>query len=259
MVGREFSKDVGYDTLNSSFNDYLQGAWHINLVEFRAGTRGERAMINHKLKAYIADDTIQLHPKGSRAYEMPNHFFVTASSNEEDAAAINNNDQRWGIHEMKVPEYTESERQWIYYSFLLKPRAAAVLRYYFLHVDLKGFHAAGIPPMTEAKREMAAASMPIDMELLTTLFEERGEFFSRDVVLTSDVVAYVHRTLRFISPTRIGRVLAKPPFNGVAKRLRVKDGFYRAVIVRNHQKWDAMPHNEIMDYIRGDDDIDILS
>lgn len=251
LVGREFSVDVGYDALNSSFNDYLQGAWHVNLTEFRASTRGERAMITGKLKAYIADDMIQLHPKGSRAYEMPNHFFVTASSNEEDAAAISNNDKRWGIHEMKVPEYTEAERQWIYYKFLLQPRAAAVLRYYFLHIDLEGFYPAGSAPMTEAKREMAAASMPIDQELLTTMFEERADFFSKDVVLTSDVVNHVHRTLRFISPTRIGRVLAKPPFNGIAKKLRVKECFHRAIIVRNHQKWDAMPHHEIMAHITG--------
>lgn len=259
LVGREFSTDVGYDTLNSGFNDYLQGAWHVNLTEFRAGTRGERTMIHNKLKAYIADDMIQLHPKGSRAYEMPNHFFVTASSNEEDAAAINNNDKRWGIHEMKALEYTESERQWIYHQFLLQPRAAAVLRHYFLHVDLKGFYAAGSPPMTEAKREMAEASMPIDVELLTTMFEERAEFFAKDVLLTSDVVAHVQRTLRFISATRIGRVLAKSPFNGVAKRLRIKDSFYRAIVIRNHKKWETAPHNEIMDHIQGEDDIDIMS
>jgi Bifunctional DNA primase/polymerase, N-terminal/Primase C terminal 2 (PriCT-2)/Family of unknown function (DUF5906) len=260
LVGREFSTDVGYDALNSAFNDYLQGAWHVNLTEFRAGTRGERAMINSKLKAYIADDTVQLHPKGSRAYEMPNHFFVTASSNEEDAAAINNNDQRWGIHEMKMPEYTESERQWIYHQFLLIPRAAAVLRYYFLHINLEGFYAAGSPPMTEAKREMAAASMPIDTEILTTLFEERAEFFAKDVVLTSDVVAYVQRTLRFISATRIGRILAKAPFNGIAKRLRIKDSFHRAIIIRNHQKWDVMRHTDIMEHVQGgDDDLDIMS
>ncbi len=163
---------------------------------------------------------------------------------------------------MKAPEYTESERQWIYHQFLLTPRAAAVLRYYFLQVDLEGFYPAGSPPMTDAHREMAAASMPMDQELLTTMFEERAEFFSRDVVLTSDVVAHVHRTLRFISATRIGRVLAKPPFSGKPKKLRLGDRFYQTIIVRNHQKWDALPHKEIMAHITGGDDnidVDLLS
>lgn len=258
LVGFEFSHDVDYPVLNSDFNDYIIGAWHVNLSEFRAGTRGERTMINNKLKAYIADDVVTAHPKGGRAYTMPNHFFMTASSNDEDAASINNNDRRWGIHEMKVPEFTESERQWIYNQFLLQPRAAAVLRHYFLHIDIKGFYPAGSPPMTEAHKNMAEASMPIDVELLTTMFEEQAGFFARDVVLTSEVVAHVQRTLRFISATRIGRVLAKSPFNGKAKKLRVKDSFYRVVIIRNHQKWDAVPHHEIMDHIQGEDSIDLL-
>lgn len=259
LVGSEFSNDVDYPVLNSDFNDYIIGAWHVNLSEFRAGTRGERTMINNKLKAYIADDVVTAHPKGGRAYTMPNHFFMTASSNDEDAASISNNDRRWGIHEMKVPEFTESERQWVYYQFLLQPRAAAVLRYYFLHIDLEGFYPAGSPPMTEAHRHMAEASMPIDVEMLTTMFEEQAAFFARDIVLTSEVVLHVQRTLRFISSTRIGRVLAKPPFNGIAKKLRVGGKHYRSIIIRNHKKWDVAPHNEIMEHIGGDDDIDIMS
>jgi Bifunctional DNA primase/polymerase, N-terminal/Primase C terminal 2 (PriCT-2)/Family of unknown function (DUF5906) len=261
LVGAEFSADVDYSLLNSDFNDYLQGAWHVNLMEFRAGTRGERAMINSKLKAYIAEDMIPIHPKGGRAYTMPNHFFVTATSNEEDAAAIDGNDERWGVHELKAPRYTQAEDQWIYHEFLnLRARAAAVLRHYFLHISLDGFSATASPPMTEAKRDMAEASTPSDVEMLVTLFEERAEFFVRDVVLMSDVVSYIQRTLRFTSPTRVGRILAKPPFNGRAKKLRVGESCYRVVIVRNHNKWDMTPHHETLNYIRGDnDDIDILA
>jgi Primase C terminal 2 (PriCT-2)/Family of unknown function (DUF5906) len=255
LVGREFSTDVSYDALNSGFNDYLQGAWHVNLIEFRAGTRGERAMMKNKLKAYIADDMVSLHPKGSRAYEMPNHFFVTASSNEEDAAAIDNNDKRWGIHELKALEYTEDERQWIYYQFLLQPRAAAVLRHYFLHVDLTGFYPAGSPPMTDAKREMAAASMPQDVQMLQTLFEEKAEFFARDVVLTRDAVAHVQRTFKYSSAQRIGKLLTKPPFNGRAIQFSADGKTYRAIVFKDHNRWEGAPGREIIAYIN-DDKID---
>jgi len=91
------------------------------------------------------------------------------------------------------------------------------------------------------------------------MFEEQADFFARDVVLTGDVVAHVQRTLRFISATRIGRILAKPPFNGVAKKLRVGDKRYRVVVIRNHEKWEVTPHNEIMNHIEGEDSIDIMS
>jgi len=259
LVGSEFSTDVSYDLLNSSFNDYLQSAWHVNLTEFRAGTRGERTMINNKLKAYIADDRVPFHPKRSAGYSLPNHAFFTATSNEEDAAAIDNNDERWGVSEFKQPKFTEKERQWIYYEFLLLPRAAAVLRYYFLHVNLNGFFAAGGAPMTESKQEMASASMAADEELLQMMFEERADFFDKDIVTVSDVQAHVHRhSIAKSSISRIGHVLAKSPFNGTAIRFRVKDALYRGIIVRNHAKWKGAPGPDIMAHIRGDnEDIDV--
>jgi len=257
LVGPEFSVDVSYDLLNSDFNDYLTNAWHVNLTEFRAGTRGERTLIANKLKAYIADDEVPLHPKGGRAYTMPNHFFVTASSNEEDAAAIDNYDERWGIYEFKHPKYTAAERQWIYHEFLLLPRAAAVLRHYFLHIDLTGFHAAGEAPSTESKREMVAASLAPDLELLTILWEERAEFFAKDVVMTLEVQQYLHRhCVARPSLTRIGQLLAKPPFNGQAKQFRDGEKRYRAVIVKNHDKWANAFGKDVLKHIRGDEPLD---
>lgn len=260
LVGREFSSEASYDVLNTTFNDYVIGAWHVHLTEFRAATRGERGMINNKLKAYIADDMVTAHPKGGRSYTMPNHFFVTASSNEEDAAAIDNNDERWGIHELKVPKYTGSEIKWIYHEFLLTPRSAAVLRHYFLNISLEGFDAAGSAPMTEDKQQMAASSVPADVELLNTMFDEHSEFFERDVVLTSEVAEYVQRRgFRYMSAARIGRILAKEPFNGISKVFRSKKGTFRCVIVRNHSKWMEMPGTEIMSHVNGDDDFDFLA
>lgn len=259
LVGSEYSADVDYPLLTSPHNDYLQGAWHVNLAEFRAGTRGERTMINNKLKNYVADDTVPVHPKGTRGYTMPNHFFVTASSNDEDAASIDNNDERWGVYEFKHPKYTHAERQWIIYEFLLQSRAAAVLRHYFLNYDLTGFHAAGSAPMTESKQEMAAASLPADAELLQVMFEEQAEFFARDVVLTGDVVAHIHRhCIAKPSATRIGRILSKPPFFGTPLRFRVGEKRYRGVVIRNHARWIAATGNEIMDHIGGDDSIDLM-
>lgn len=262
LVGSEYSADVSYEMLNHPHNDYLIGMWHVNLTEFRAGTRGERTMVNNKLKAYIADDMIPLHPKGTKGYTMPNHFFVTASSNEEDAAAIDNNDERWGVHEFKQPKFTDSERKWIYYQFLLLPRAAAVLRHYFLHIDLEGFYPAGSAPMTESKMEMANASLASDVELLQLMWEEQAEFFSRDIVITSEVLAYVHKhsTMR-PSATRVGKILCRNPFNGLATQFRVGERRFRGVIIRNHRKWNGATGRELMDHIEGDSaiEIDLLS
>lgn len=259
-----YSAEVDYPLLKADFNDYLQNAWHVNLTEFRAATHGERSTITNKIKAYIADDTVAIHPKGKAAYTMPNHFFVTASSNHPDAAEIDNNDERWGICEINRPKFTHAETRWIYREFLKTPRAAAVLRHYFLNIDLEGFYPDGSPPMTEAKQEMAKASMPPEVELLQTMFEEQSGVFNRDVVQSSELAEFMRLRFRWMNNTHIGRILSKPPFNGISRVLNVEGKSIRVTIIRNHENWIGLPHRMVMQHINNefdsiDEEVDLLN
>ena len=254
LVGAEYSKEVNSGLLNSDFNDYLLNAWHINLTEFRAGSRGEREAISKKVENWIADDVVSVHPKGLAAYTMPNHFFVTGSSNAEDAAAVTNSDRKWGVHEMHAPQFTEAEQRWIYQEFLLTPRASAVLRHYFLNTDLAGFVASAKAPETQARKEMADASMASDVELLTVAFEQQTEPLANDIVLTQEVTEYVHRHCPAKpSAHRVGRILARKPFNGKATQFWHGTRSYRGVILRNHAKWESATGAQKMACVTGDD------
>jgi hypothetical protein len=259
LVDPQYSCEVNYGLLHSDFNDYLLNAWHVNLAEFRAATRGEREAISKKVESLIADDTIAINPKGSAGWTMPNHVFVTASSNADDAAAISNTDRKWAIHEMHAAQMTVAEQSYIYQEFLLTPRAAGVLRHYFLAVDLTGFAASARAPQTAARQEMVAASISSDVECLQTAFDERADIFDRDIVTASHAVAYVHKhSLMKPNAHRVGRLLAKPPFNGKAIQFRVGERRFQAVIIRNHKAWDGAFGKDIMAHIDGED-IDITA
>lgn len=254
LVGTRYSREVTCALLNSDFNDYLLNSWHVNLTEFRAGSRGERSAIAQKLRAWITDDEIAMHPKGLPAYSMPNHFFITATSNEDDAAAIDNNDRRWAIHEMHAPQFTEAEQEWIYNDFLLTPRAASVLRHYFLNVDLKGFSANAKAPDTAARREMVGASIASDLELLQTAWEQHSEPLNTAVVLIQDITAHVRKNTRAV-PTakRIGRMLCREPFGGRDLQFRAKSAKFRAVALRDKIKWAAASGAALSENISGND------
>jgi Primase C terminal 2 (PriCT-2)/Bifunctional DNA primase/polymerase, N-terminal/Family of unknown function (DUF5906) len=246
LVGQRYSREVTAALLNSDFNDYLLNAWHVNLAEFRADTRGERRTISAKLRAWITDDEIAIHPKGRTAYTMPNHFFVTATSNEDDAAAIDNNDRRWGVHELNSKQFTQSEQRWLYDEFLSLPRAAAVLRHYFLNLDVSGFNPNGKAPETDARQAMVEASMPADMSYLRRCFEERSGPLERDVVRSSDVGDAIRRETRFQpSPARVGRLLTTAPINGVHRKVRVGKGIVNFIIIANVPKWLAASGTEL--------------
>lgn len=257
LVGAEYSREVTASLLVSDFNDYLLNAWHVNLTEFRAGTRGERLAISSKLKAWITDESIALHPKGQAAYTMPNHFFVTATSNEDDAAAIDNNDRRWAVHEMEAPQFTDAEQHYLYHEFLLTPRAPGVLRHYFLHTDISGFNPSAKAIETDARTAMIAASVSSDVEALMIAFEQRTHPLDRDVVLAHEVQAWIHKhTLARPSALRVARLLSNPPFSGHAVQFRVGESRYRAIILRNYTHWRHVQGKQILAHINGED-IDI--
>lgn len=259
LVGTRYSSEVSHDLLTSDFNDCVLGAWHVNLTEFKANSRGERNIISGKLKAWITESVIAAHPKGSAAYSMPNHFFVTASSNDEDAASLDNEDRRWAVHEMKAPAFTVSEQEWIYGNFLLTPRAAGVLRHYFLNVDISNFVASAKAPQTASRQAMIHASVSPEQEYLQTLFEQRSDVFAKDIVFASDVGALVrHNKIAYPSNLKVGKLLCAPPFKGVAISFSAAGGTYRATVLHNYGVWVHKTGKEIMAHIRGED-IDIIN
>jgi hypothetical protein len=253
LVGEQYSREVNYGVLNSDFNDVLLDAWHVNLTEFRAGSRGEREAISKKVESWIADDVISIHPKGRAGFSAPNHFFLTASSNSDDAALITNQDRKWAIHELTAPQFTETQNSWVY-NFLNGSRAPGVLRRYFLNVDTAGFAPSARAPQTAARAAMVRTNVANDLEALQSAFEERIGPFERDVVITREVKEFIykHSTAR---PTqdRIAKLLCKPPFNGMPKQFRSGSGMYRCVVLYNQKHWMGAGGKDIMAHIQGDD------
>lgn len=253
LVGFQYSREVNSGLLASDFNDFLLDAWHINLTEFRAGSRNERDAISKKVESWIADDVVAMHPKGMAGYSLPNHFFVTGSSNADDAALITNSDRKWAIHEMRAPEFTEQEQQWVY-GFLLSPRAAGVLRWHFLNVDITGFVPSARAPETAAKAQMIRASASSDIELLQLLFEERQGLFSRDIVLTFELREYTQKHCATKpNAMRLGKILTSKPFNGKAIQFRQSTGVFRGVVLYNQDRRVGARGAEILTPVRGKD------
>lgn len=254
LVGPEYSKDITSTQLTDGFTGYLLDTWHVNLTEFRAGSRGEREGISKKIEAWIAEDVVTVRPMYATAYSIPNRFFVTASSNADDAASITNEDRKWAIHELTAPQFTSADQKRVYSFLNQTEHASAVLRHYFSRVDLTGFDPSAKAIETEAKIEMAQASVSLDVELITRLWEERSPPFDRDVVLSGELTTYVHKHTPMRPPVeRIGRLLMRPPFNGVKLQIRFGKGRYRGVVLWNAEKWTGASGKKILDHIRGTD------
>lgn len=254
LVGPEYSQEVSYALLESNFNDFLLRAWHVNLTEFRATGRAERMAIANKLKPWITDASIAIHPKGLPAYTIPNRIVVTATSNEADAAPIDEGDRRWGVLEMTAPKMTESEGMALYDDFLHTDRAPGVLRQYFLDQSLTGFNPAAAPPETKSRAEMIEASISSDVELLRNALEECKGPFVRDLCTADDVQNYIQQHLKYRpSAARIGRIMRKYPFEGQNRTVRHNGGRFRIWIVRNHGVWADAGESTVSKYLMNDE------
>jgi hypothetical protein len=257
LVGVQFYTEVNEAELNSDHNDYLIGKWLVSLAEFRAGTRGERSTISKKVERWIADNTLSIHPKGTKGYPIPNHLVVTASTNESDAALIDVSDRKWAIHHftrngVDVQAMTDAEKVWIFGEFLDTPRAAAVLRHYFLNVAITTFNPNADALKTASRDAMIKSSIGRDEEVLRIAFEQRSEPFTREVVITADVAEWVGRQRIAVSVDRIGKMLCGEPFYGTPHQWRVGPARYRGIIFDN--KWIGASGAAIMKYINGDDE-----
>ena len=253
LVGEDYYTEVTQGELNSNHNDFLIGKWHITLAEFRAGTRGEREAISKKVENWIADDILAIHPKGTRGYSVPNHLVVTASTNKDDAALIDEHDRKWAVHELKAPAMTHAEKEWLFTKFIRSTRGPGVMRHYFLNYPITDFDPNADAPRTESRTRMIESSVAPDLEMLITLFEERTEMFTKDVVLTREVGDYVRRyCMAKPSNDRIGKLLAGPPFNGKPIKFRAGPSTYRAIMLRG--QWLGTSGALIMDHIQGNDE-----
>jgi hypothetical protein len=73
------------------------------------------------------------------------------------------------------------------------------------------------------------------------------------------VVQHIHKhTPVRPSAIRVGKLLAKAPIHGKPIVFRDGDKTYRAVIVRNFQRWAGATGKDLKAHILGDDSIDMM-
>jgi Bifunctional DNA primase/polymerase, N-terminal/Primase C terminal 2 (PriCT-2)/Virulence-associated protein E len=254
LVGAEYSQEVTAQLLESDFNDYLLNTWHVNLAEFKATTKKERTSIINKLKPWITDPTISVHPKGARAFTIPNQLIVTATSNDDDAAAIDNEDRRWAICELEASKLTDEEKRMLS-SVFETARSAGVMHWIYRNESIVGFSPNANAPETGARAAMIEASLSELDEALRGAFERQEGPFTRDAVEMDEIIRFCKSTLGYFTNVhRLGRKIRKPPYNGEQVQCRLPDGrSYRIWIFRNKADRIEMSRADLIKYALGDE------
>jgi hypothetical protein len=213
LLGDQWVSEMSSGVLASNFSDQLGTTWYLYLEEMRAGAnKYERIACANRIKSWVTDDTIQVHPKGKRPYQMRNRLQIGATSNFEDAAHIDNYDRRWGVCEIKAFSMSEAEAN-ATYAFLHSDRGPGVMKHIFSNVSLTGFNPSGRAPVTASKKAMVQSGLGILESTLITAMANQEAPFERDVFELKEVLnaALGHH----MSPHAMARMLQCKPFNCV--------------------------------------------
>lgn len=134
-----------------------EGALLIHLEE--AGARANKAKCG-ELKALVTADSLDMNPKGVRAYSVPNVARIMMTTNEPDPVKLEESDRRFVIirpsdrlHALGIPWWATIQDQLNSSAFL------HTVGRYLETVDLTGWNPRVIP-MTETKAEIAEMSKP---------------------------------------------------------------------------------------------------
>lgn len=244
LFGAPWVRTISGNVLASQFNDTVGSTWWLYLEELRSGvTKPERIALTNKIKSWVTDNMIEVHPKGMKPYNVRNRIQLTASSNFEDALQLDNNDRRWAICEMDKP-LTESQSRDLFH-FLSSDRAPGVLRHIFSRVDLTGFSPTARAPNTAAKVAMIRAGVGVWESMIIEQMIAGRAPFDRDIFRLQDV----HESMIGKGPVSqhaLRHVLTKHPFN--CEQLP-HGRELRLYAWRNLELWKKQPEGARMRYM----------
>ncbi len=101
---------------------------------------------------------------------------------------------------------------------------------------------------------MSEQYIAYDVEILTAAFKNRTAPLAKDIVRVADIVEYLrqHSPLE-PSPSRIGRLLKQPPFNGTSIRFRCDPlRIERGIALRDQRRWLGASGRMIAAYLDTD-------
>jgi putative DNA primase/helicase len=145
----EYGRIVDQAAVDDKFNDWASRK--LFLIADEVVARLELFHLKNKLKTLITGEWIRINPKNVGAYDERNHVNLVFLSNETQPVALERDDRRHTVI------WTPAKKDPDFYAAVRSEIAAggiAALHYYLLQIDLEGFEAGTLPPMTAAKQDL---------------------------------------------------------------------------------------------------------
>lgn len=178
--------------LHSSFTDWTVGQCLACVEEVRLVNDGNKFEVLNRVKPYITNTIIEVHPKGKAVYNAINTTSYLLFSNYKDALPLDDNARRylilfsrWQSRE-RIRAFKAGNRK--YYSKLYETleTSAGALRHWLLnHEQDEDFDPVGDAPETAAKKHMVFLAKPEFIQMLDQAIERNESHLVGPEVVTA--------------------------------------------------------------------------
>lgn len=212
LLGGQNVRTLNGSTLESNFTDWAMG-YAVTVVEEMKQHGHNRHDVMNKIKPFITNTEVEIHPKGKPSYSAPNNTNYLLLSNYLDGAPVEDSDRRYMFLSSaftKDEAKRRTDEGYFAELFTAVQENAGALRQHFLTLELHPeFDPNGRAPFTAAKATVVEMSKS-ELEVLVEELLEQGAVGVCAEVLTS---AHLSRALRArtdepLNTTRINRLLS---------------------------------------------------
>lgn len=155
-IYRKYHITLDQRDLDSSYNEQMEQKLFL-LFEEISNNKTKHGMMGF-IKNLITGSTLSIHKKFLAAMSQANHMNTVFLSNNQQPLPIEEKDRRFLVIYPKKELSGELLQQVV--NALHSQEAIEAFYTMLLQVDFKGFHAHTHPPMTKAKREIIAYTLP---------------------------------------------------------------------------------------------------
>lgn len=244
MGGRQV-RSVNGSTLESSFTDWAIGYAVVGIEEMKQHGHNRYEVMN-RIKPFITNGEVEIHPKGKASYVCPNVSNYIIFSNYLDGAPIDENSRRYmflssGIRADQIKSLTESG----YFADLFKTieDAPGALRGWLLGLDLDAeFAADGRAPETEIRKTVVELSRTETESLARDAIEEGVEGVCATALSAQHLSGFIKDQLgdeADVNTNRINSLLTRLGFR-LYERKRWGDSKRRIWIRGEDRHWSVI-------------------
>lgn len=245
VMGIRQVRTVSGSTLQSNFTDWAMGYAVIGIEEMKQHGHNRHDVMN-RIKPFITNGTVEIHPKGKASFVAPNTANYIILSNFLDGAPIDENSRRYmflssAVRPDELPDMNESG----YFKdlFAILTQHAGAIRSWLLDFELDAeFDPNGRAPLTEIRETVIEMSRTETESLARDAIESGVEGVCSTAISSAHLTSFLTTKLGAqaeVQTTRTNSLLTKLGFR-LHSRRRWSGDMRKIWITGPDRDWSAI-------------------